>query len=410
MYSINKFFKKLMVMGAGFLLIGACNKDVEQFPDITFQNNSGPGLATALAANTNYSLYNAVVAKSGMAATLNDSTRTLTMFVPGNAAVKQAIAILTGGAVPATAADAVHLGFINSANFTQLDAAGIVGYNTIPQKVDFATLTHVFPNLQYPSLINPAPQLSALLRLTTFLSKTNGNFVNNVPVISTAMAAGNGVMYETGAVVVPPQRFLWDRINTDPELTYLKAAIARADEGVPAASSLSGYLQNIGANFTVFAPTDAAFKTTLTGIIYQVLVAQSVPPSTAMTQATALSSTPGVFTNPAVASVLTPTTVQGIVVYHIMATRAFLNNLPTVQQNFPTLLNGAVASHPGLGLKVTMSGPLAASATVKGAANATAANVAINPIPDAIGSSDQHYLNGVLHKIDQVLLPQALSF
>lgn len=410
MYSINKLFKKLMVVVAGLFLVGACNKDVEQFPDITFQNNPAPGLATALAANANYSLYNAVIAKSGMAATLNDSTRTLTMFVPGNAAVKQAIAILTSGAVPATAADAVHLGFINSASFTQENAAGIVGYNTVPQKIDFATLTHTFPNFQYPSLLNPAPQISPLLRLTTFPSKTNGNFVNNVPVIGAAMAAGNGVMYETGAVVVLPQRFLWDRINTDPELTYLKAAIARADEGVPAATSLTGYLQNIGANFTVFAPTDAAFKSTLTGVIYQVLVAQSVPPATAMAQATALASTPGVFTNPAVAAVLTPTMVQGIVVYHILGSRAFLNNLPTVQQNFPTLLNSAIASHPGLGLKVTMSGPMAVSATVKGAANPTEANVAINPIPDAIGSSDQHYLNGVLHKINQVLLPQAISF
>jgi len=44
------------------------------------------------------------------------------------------------------------------------------------------------------------------------------------------------------------------------------------------------------------------------------------------------------------------------------------------------------------------------AATVKGLANASASNVIINPLP--AGSSDQHYVNGVMHKIDQVLLPQ----
>lgn len=392
------------------LLFTACNKDVEQFPDITTVANPSPGLATALAANSNYSLYNAVVVKSGMSATLNDSTRTLTMFVPSNAAVKQAITALTGGAVPSGAPDANFLGFINSANFTQATAAGIVGYNVVPQKVDFAAIPAGFPNFQYPSLLNPAPQISALLRLTTFPSKTNGNFVNNVPVTSAAVNAGNGVMYETGALVAPPQRYLWDRINTDPQLTYLKAAIARADEGVAAAETLTGYLQNIGANFTVFAPTDAAFQATLTGLIYQSMVGQGAPAGNAtlqQAQGLVTSAGVGIFHHPAVSGVLTPTNVKGIVVYHILGSRAFLNNLPTTQSNFPTLLNGAVAAHPGVGLKVTMAGPMAAAATVKGAANATAANIAINPTPEPGGTSDQHYLNGVLHKIDQVLLPQA---
>jgi len=49
------------------------------------------------------------------------------------------------------------------------------------------------------------------------------------------------------------------------------------------------------------------------------------------------------------------------------------------------------------------------AATVKGAANATASNVIINALPflpDPAGTSDQHFINGTLHKINQVLLPQ----
>ena len=36
----------------------------------------------------------------------------------------------------------------------------------------------------------------------------------------------------------------------------------------------------------------------------------------------------------------------------------------------------------------------------------SASNIAINPTPAPGGTSDQHYLNGVIHKIDQVLRPQ----
>lgn len=406
----NGFFGLLALL----IIVAGCNKDVEQFPEIMPPApHPSPGLATTLASNSNYTLYNAIVVKSGMSATLNDSTKTMTMFVPSNAAVKQAITAMTGGAVPAGSPDAVYMGFINSANFTQETAKAIVQYNTAPDKIDYAALPTTFPNLQYPSLFNPRPDLSAMLRLTIFPSKTNGNFVNNVPVTSAAITAGNGVMYETGALVAPPQRYLWDRISTDANLTYLKAAVERADSGSTAGdptSSLVAALQSIGANLTVFAPTDDAFKATLTGLIYQTLVARGVPPATAMAQATALASTTGVFTNPALATVLTTKNVRGVVAYHLLGRRAFLNNLPTTEANFPTVLNSSAeaANHPGVGLKVTMTGLMAASATVKGTVNATAANVAVNPTPEPGGSSDQHYLNGVLHKINQVLLPMNL--
>ncbi|MFN8246706.1 MAG: fasciclin domain-containing protein [Ferruginibacter sp.] len=165
----------------------------------------------------------------------------------------------------------------------------------------------------------------------------------------------------------------------------------------------------MGANFTVFAPTNAAFQTTLTGAIYQALVSLGVPPATALAQAQALASTPAVFSNPLLYGALTAQTVKGIVVYHVLGTRAFTNNLPTTQTFVPTLLNSAVPAHPGVGLQATFGVPFVTSATVKGVGNATAANIIINasPLtPDPAGTSDQHFLNGTIHKIDQVLLPQ----
>jgi uncharacterized surface protein with fasciclin (FAS1) repeats len=94
--------------------------------------------------------------------------------------------------------------------------------------------------------------------------------------------------------------------------------------------------------------------------------------------------------------------VKGIAVYHILGTRAFTVNFPTTGSKVPTLLNLAVAAHPGVTLQASFTGPVVTAATVKGAANATASMLLINPLT----TSDQNATNGVLHKIDQVLLPQ----
>jgi len=236
--------------------------------------------------------------------------------------------------------------------------------------------------------------------------------------------------------LLPPSQVLWQRIAADPGLTYLLAAIQRADDGDPA-KTLESALKNPAANLTVFAPTNLAFQQLLTGQITVALIPivtqQLIPlitqqliaggatqaeadaaapglaaaqaPAIAQAQAASLASTPGVFSNPALASVLTPQTVKGLVVYHILGNRAFSVNLPTTAANYPTLLNGAIASHPGVGLQATFGVTGVVAATVKGAANPAPSNILINPTPAPGGTSDQHYINGVIHKIDQVLRP-----
>ena len=74
-----------------------------------------------------------------------------------------------------------------------------------------------------------------------------------------------------------------------------------------------------------------------------------------------------------------------------------------------TLLNSGIAVHPGVIVKATFVSPfpgvsVVAAATVKGAANSTASNILISSTPPF--TSDIHQINGVIHKIDQVLLPQ----
>jgi uncharacterized surface protein with fasciclin (FAS1) repeats len=54
--------------------------------------------------------------------------------------------------------------------------------------------------------------------------------------------------------------------------------------------------------------------------------------------------------------------------------------------------------------QATFVGPFVGAATFKGLANTTASNVIINPLNPF--ATDQNFVNGVIMKIDQVLLPQ----
>ena len=384
--------KKILPLVVFIALVSiSCNKDVPEPVANTFPKNTGNTIGAIINNDADYSILKSALTRAGLLSALEDTSKLYTLFAPDNAAF---------------IASGISQEVANLLPLEQLTPALL--YHVVPQKVLSSQIPSTFPNLQYPSLLNPAPDISALLRLTTFPTTVNGAWINNIPIKAANAEASNGVIHTVAGVVMPPSRYLWDRINTDPDLTYLKAAIQRADSGVASnsLSNLEGLMKNIGANFTVFAPNNNALITLLTGAITQALMEQGMEQQVAFGTAQVLASTPEVFQNPALFPVLTAQTVKGIVVYHVMTTRAFTNNLPTTATNFPTVLNGVIANHPGLALQATFGVPFVSSATVKGAANATASNVLINMLPEPAGSSDQHYLNGVLHKIDQVLLPQ----
>jgi len=425
------------------MMLSSCNKEPAEIKGSVTPPASGISLGATITAAADNSLYLALINRAGLLSTINNTSASYTMFVPGNDAMKAFINVISGGLVPIGAPDDVFIGFIG-ANIPVPTAYAIVGYNIVPQVVHAADIPATFPNLQYPSIFNPAPQISDLLRLTTFPSTRNGAWINNIPLTAVDIPASNGVIHNSAFLVTPPSSYLWDRINTDPGLTYLKAAVLRADSGtgnpnaVPVIpGTLQSGLMNIGANLTLFAPTDSAFRVALTGVIYLGLLpivtqqltdayigggmspadaaAQAAidAPPIAFTQATQLASTPDVFKNPLLFSSLTAQLVNGILAYHILGSRAFTNNFPTTPTLVHTLLNGAIPTHPGVTLTATFSPPFpfVTSATVQGTYNATPSNIIINasPLtPDPFGTSDQHYLNGVLHKIDQVLIPLPL--
>ena len=407
--NFNKFLTSGL-LAIALTAVTSCNKDVPPPVPITEPAPSGQTLTEIVNTDASFTILRAAVTRAGtnISTLLSDRTAVFTLFAPTDAAF-------------------IASGIPNAATISALPAAqveSILRFHLVGgQRITSAAIPTNFPNIQLPTQLVLSPPSASLppgLRMSVFASKRGANaWVNNIPITQADIPAANGVVHKIAALLSPPQAFVWNRIDTDPNLTYYKAAIKRADEGVATASKLETALLNPAGNFTVFAPNDNAFRAIITALITQALVAQGVPPATASAQAAALASTPGVFTNPMVTPVLTQQTVQALVVYHwlgfdpivagttvtVNGLRAFSVNFPTTPTGVKTFLNRVVVPHPGVTLQATFGATGVTAASVKGLTNPSSSNLLINPTPGT-GTSDQNYINGVLHVIDQVLLPQ----
>lgn len=417
----NKQISLLLLLAGAISFFTSCNKDVGNAVPIMPSAGAGQTIAAVISSDASFTILKAAIARAStsgatpsLSALLSDSTSVYTFFAPTDAAFQQSFAVL--GIPPAIGINAFSAGKLDT----------ILRYHLVGgQKLVSTAIPATVPNVQLPTMLAlaaPSPMLPPGLRLSVFASKRGANYwVNNIPLTGVDVQASNGVIHKTALVVAPPSDFLWNRIANDPNLTYLKAAIQKADQGVAKDSTLMASFLNPAANFTIFAPTNAAFQALLTGQITVALMGMGVPAAQAQAQAQALASTPDVFNHPALATVLTPTTVKGLIAYHLLGTnpivtptkvivnglRVFMVNIPATETNFKTYLNSTTqtALHPGVTAQATFGATGVTAATVKGVANATPSNIQINPTPGT-GTSDQHYINGVLHVIDQVLRPQ----
>jgi len=395
MKNFKNIFSITLIIACVVVIASSCNKNTADPIPNKFYLQSGNTIGDIISTDANYSILKAAVEKAGLMADLSDRNKVFTVFAPNDAA-------FTLSGIPAAAISVLPAATI----------ASILQYHIIPGRKLFSSeISTTFPNTEFvTSFILPAPNTNPLVRFSAFPSKSaNGAYLNNVPITATDIDAANGIMHRLYVVNPPPSKFLWDSISTSSDLTYLKAAIIRADSGVAVAGRLQTALSSFGVNLTILAPTNLAFQTLLTGAIYQALVKQGIPAATAFPTAQSLASTPDVFTNPALFGALSAQTVKGIVVYHVLSSkipgiRTFSVNLPTSETLLKTLLNSAVSIHPGVMAQAKFAGPFLAAATFKGLANTTASNVIINPLNPF--ATDQNYINGSIMKIDQVLLPQ----
>lgn len=226
---------------------------------------------------------------------------------------------------------------INNAPIATLQR--ILGYHVIGGNRFFADL---FPEVE----VGYTPLITTQFFVTRRGASVN---VNGIPVAQGNLYATNGVIHVINSVLLPPAGNIVEVAASNPNLTYLVAAVQRASQG-------SVDVQRVLATtplLTVFAPTNQAFMDAGFPTIESIRAAN-----------------PGVLTN--------------ILTYHVLGQQVFSNNVPN-NANVPTVQGGTV--------RTTTNG---GGVQVQGRGNNVASNVV---------AANVNTLNGVVHVIDRVLLP-----
>lgn len=160
--------------------------------------------------------------------------------------------------------------------------------------------------------------------------------------------ASNGIIHSIERVLMPASGNLVETAQGNENLSYLVAAVVRASQGNTNVANILASTEGL----TVFAPTNQAFI-------------KAGFPTIASIQAA------------------DPAVLTSILTYHVVAARAFSSDLSN---------NQSLATVQGGNLLVSIGNQI----TIKGKANTSASNVVA---PNVLAT------NGVVHVIDQVLLP-----
>ena len=194
---------KILLLIAMAALVISCNKDLPKAKPIIYPpaNNSAVTIGTAISSDTSYSFFKAAVTKAGLLATLSDSTKLFTVFLPNNNAFR-----VSG--IPSVAV-------VNSLPLTSL--IPLVQYHIIPGQQYLSTnVPSTFPDIQLPSYltIGALPGTPIKLNTSAFPStRTNGFWDNNIPVVQPDLKFSNGVVHLVAALVVPPSKVLKEAIQ-----------------------------------------------------------------------------------------------------------------------------------------------------------------------------------------------------
>ena len=294
-----------------------CEKWKEYFPE----NSKNKTIAELVSSNNDFKLLNLALKRTGLYDVVN-KPGALTLFAPDNSAF-------------------IAAGFANAAAINQADVEllkSILLYHVVGSKITAA---------QIPIADNtPVSTVSGKELFAT--KQQNKVFVNGIPVVLADIIAANGVVHVIHKILVPPTGNIVQVALSNPNFSYLVAAVLRASEG---STNVAAVLSGNGP-FTVFAPTNQAFINAGFPSIESIKAAD-------------------------------PATLTNILTYHVIAARVFSCNL----------INGAeLTTLNARKVKIILNG----GAAVKGLSNSNKSNIV---------TSDLVATNGVLHVIDQVLLP-----
>ncbi len=305
-------------------------------------------------------MYNPIYTISNqLSVTLANRNTKFTAFIPNNAAFR-------ASQIPSIAA-------INSGAFSAGKLDTLLRYHLIPGQIYFSTdIPTTFPNIQLPSLlsIGTLPGTSLPINLPIYPSRrttgATGFWANNIPVVTPDIKVQNGVMHITATLVAPPSLVLAQLIYADPNYSLFVAAIARGDSGQVGLNRIDSVFKFPLASITFFAPNNAAFN------------------AIGITTAAQINAMP-------------VQSVRGLVVNHLMGSKAFSVNFANTFTFYPTLLSGGIPGYPGVKVQTTFAGGFGVAMQVQSVGMGTAvANVT---------ALDRNCINGVVHNVDKVLLP-----
>lgn len=318
----NFIYKGLFLATAALTTMVSCDTDYE---------DQTPSIAGIAVANPNFSTLEAAAVQGGVVGILsnsnpNDPSGKYTVFAPTNDAF-------------------ARLGLTNAGSLGALQNEFLT--NTLFYHVS----NGVLPSSQ---IMAGGTSGSALAVDRRFIARGNDLYINGSKIILTDVQASNGVihaidkvMIATGVNIVESAQLLQTaKVFKNPELTFLVQAVVT--------SGLAPVLADPANNFTIFAPTDAAF------------IAAGFPTVQSVADAD-------------------PAFLQAVLLNHAIADGGTF----TSEQSSTTISTAG-------GGTLTLSPFQNGAFTILSNGNTIAANMVI---------PDIQCLNGVVHLIDRVLVP-----
>ncbi len=312
-------FKAVLLMAVTVFLNSSC----QYIPPVQPPGTQNSSLFQKIANDSRFRFLTAALTKAGLVATLNDKNASLTLFAPTDQAFQ-------------------------AAGFSNINAVANAPAEVLKSILLYHVLGSVVKSGKIPLATNT--QVNTVANKPVFVTRTNaGNvFVNGVTVIQKDWEARNGVIHVIDRVLIPSVGTIVQTAQTNDNLSLLVAAVLRASQGTVNVASVL----NSNGPFTVFAPTNQAFK------------------NAGFASIDAIQSTD-------------PEVLISILTYHVIGARIFSSDLTEGAE--PATVNGGK-------VKISLSG----GPKVKGKTNSTASNIV---------STNIVATNGVIHVIDQVLLP-----